>query len=139
MRWALFVAAVAFIGCDSGAPRSHHGATGNRGEAGAIAGVYAIDWKDGVTKEQIDADEKQFGVDAEYNSIASSAEGLTLARAELWSDALLAKLRADPLIEGVEPVYEYHSLFAPNDPDFVRQWHMQQRRSDLLRRRRATM
>lgn len=105
------------------APR-HAGATGARGAVEVVPGELVVDWKDGTTKAQFDAEEKQFGIDVELNSVASAPAALTLAKGVAVTAELLARLRADPLVEHAEPVYQYRASFVPDDPEFKLQWHL---------------
>lgn len=92
----------------------------------AVPGLLAVDWKDGTTKAEFDAVEGSFGIDVELNSVASAEAALTLAKGVDVTESLLARLRAHPLVEAAEPVFEYSATFAPDDPDFRYQWHMEQ-------------
>src|SRR5689334_20866836 len=91
------LASVAVAGCAPDrvpvpSPRSHD----PHGEAKLVPGLLAVDWKDGTTKAEFDADEKQFGVDLELNSPEAADEAFTIASGVDVTDELLAKIRKNP-------------------------------------------
>lgn len=91
--------------------------------APAVPGLVVVDWVDGTTKAQFDAIEQDFGIDLEFNSVASHEAAVTIARAAPTPE-LLARLRAHPLVEAAEPALVMTTFFVPDDPDYARQWHM---------------
>lgn len=113
-----------------------------------VARSIVVDFKDGTTKEQIDALDKELGVDLEFNSIEGPEDGITIAVGVNDVDGVLEKLRANPIVEAAEPLEIFHvpetdaleaetgegvpnhmenpsKGFTPNDPDFARQWNLQ--------------
>jgi len=89
-----------------------------------------VDFKDGTTQEQIDAEEAQWGVDLKLANDPESAEsGLADAtltdEQEADEDTLLSEIRADPLVEAAEPEMRFEASFVPNDPDYGKQWNLQ--------------
>jgi len=97
-----------------------------RGTPKTVPGLLAVDWKDGTTRDQFNAEEGRFGIDVELASPWGEPFGLTVAKGVQITEDLLAKLRADPLVERAEPVYQYDALFVPDDPQYKLQWHMKQ-------------
>jgi subtilisin family serine protease len=125
MRWSCF-ALLAVVACTSRPSHVHVGAHQSRGLAKVSSGLVAVEWRPGTTHKQIDAEDLKLGVKAEFEAPDSESDELTVVHTDGLSDESLKQLQADPLVQDVEPVYEYESLFVPNDPDFVRQWHMSQ-------------
>ena len=95
--------------------------------AAHVPGAIVVDFKDGTTKAQIDAIDKEWGVDLE---LADEEEGvdsaITVATGvnEEDEDALLEKIRENPEVESAEPLMEMHASFVPNDPEYARQWNL---------------
>jgi serine protease len=105
---------------------NHRGARGDQGTPKIVPGEIAVDWREDATPQQIAEATKRLGLSSEDQ--ASDAQGELPATASHVSvvEALLARLRGDPAVAVAEPVYEYSASFVPNDPDYRRQWHMQQ-------------
>lgn len=86
-----------------------------------------VDFKDGTTKAQFDAWEKDWGIDLE---LADDEEGvdsaITVGSVGGDLDELLARIRANPEVEVAEPMVRYAASFTPNDPDFDKQWNLKQ-------------
>lgn len=94
-----------------------------------LAGWIAIDFVDGTQKARYDEIEKAWGIDVEFNSIASARTGLTIAKVQVDSpealEALLDEIRAHPEVEHAEPLFRYEANFVPNDPLFEKQWNFE--------------
>jgi len=88
-------------------------------------GAIVVDFKDGTTKAEFDALEKDWGVDLEFNSIEGAEDGITIARGVGDVDAVLAKIRQNPNVEAAEPLEVYRSSYVPNDPGYTKQWNLQ--------------
>ncbi|MBF5041063.1 S8 family serine peptidase [Aggregicoccus sp. 17bor-14] len=111
-----------------------------------VAGGIVVDFKDGTTKEQFDAWEREWGVDLEFNSVEGPRSGITLAVGVPDVDAVLERIRQNPAVESAEPLTVYtlppeaeasdadaaprpgfrddEGGFVPNDPDYARQWNL---------------
>jgi serine protease len=84
-----------------------------------------VDFKDGTTKEQYDAEEKALGVDVEFNSAEGKDDGITIGTVVYRDlERVLALARANPLVERAEPLMHYKASFVPNDPQYAKQWHL---------------
>ncbi len=84
-----------------------------------------VDFVDGTTKQQFDEAEKAWGVDLEFNSAEEGpSSGVTTGEYDGDVDELLAKIRANPLVEAAEPLMEVHSSFVPDDPRYGEQWNL---------------
>jgi serine protease len=94
-----------------------------------IEGWIAVDFVDGTSKARFDELEKTWGIDVEFNSVASHVISLTIGKVGAQTpealDALLAEIRAHPEVEHAEPLFRYAANFAPNDPLFDRQWNFE--------------
>ena len=91
-----------------------------------VAGQVLVDAKDTITPAEIAALGTRHGLAFRYNSAHSGAEEILVADVPPGQEAaLLARLRADPLVEAAEPVDQYQAFFTPNDPRFKEQWHHQ--------------
>lgn len=90
-----------------------------------VPGAIVVDFKDGTTKEQFDAWETDWGVDLEFNSVESLDDGLTVAVSVDDVEGTLARIRQHPAVEAAEPLMSYRSSYAPNDPDYGKQWNLQ--------------
>lgn len=95
--------------------------------AARIPGRIVVDFVDGTTKAEFDAIEGEWGVDLELNSEEEGPRSaITTGAYEGDLDTLLAKIRANPLVEAAEPLIEVHSSFVPNDPMYPAQWNLAQ-------------
>jgi len=83
-----------------------------------------VDFKDGTTKSQFDAWEKDWGVDLEFNSFEGVEDGVTIARGVGDVDAVLAKIRQNPNVEIAEPLELFKTSYVPNDPEYEKQWNL---------------
>jgi serine protease len=106
-----------------------------------------VDFKDGLSKEQIDAYEKDWGVDLEYvDGEEGPQSGITHAHVDAdREDELLEQIRENPDVEvaepemtfsipadenidelqsGTTPVMQKGPGFTPNDPDYSKQWNL---------------
>lgn len=117
MRGSLLIATV-LAGCAASSSQALSPVTGR-----SVPGLVVVDWVDGTTKAQFDAIERDFGLDLEFNSVASEEAALTIAQAQPTPE-LLARLRAHPLVEAAEPALVMQTFFVPDDPDYARQWHL---------------
>ncbi|GHG90615.1 S8 family serine peptidase [Comamonas sp. JC664] len=89
-----------------------------------VHGAIVVDFKDGTTKAEFDAWEKDWGIDLELNSVESADEALTIAVGVDDVDAVLARIRQHPAVEAAEPLMEVRASFTPNDPRFEQQWNL---------------
>lgn len=94
--------------------------------AARVPGAIVVDFKDGTTKEQFDAWEKEWGVDLEFNSIEGPADGVTIAVGIRDVEEVLKKIRQHPAVEAAEPLMSLESSFVPNDPQYPQQWNLRQ-------------
>ena len=103
-----------------------------------------VDFHDHATRDQIAALQKKYGMLLKPNSSFSWAQRLFRGGLEGKAAALLARLRAEPLVQHAEldmsysipPLEARHTRLAddgkvqkkrfPNDPKFRYQWHLQQ-------------
>ena len=94
-----------------------------------VEGWIAVDFVDGTQKARYDEIEKAWGIDVEFNSIASTKTGLTIGRAPMDTpealEALLEEIRAHPEVERAEPLFRYKANFIPDDPLFEKQWNFE--------------
>ncbi|HYR55747.1 MAG TPA: peptidase S8, partial [Myxococcaceae bacterium] len=121
----LFVGALSIVACS----RSNLGPTkgASSDDPGArVPGAIVVDFKDGTTKAEFDTWEKDWGIDLEFNSIEGPEDGVTIAVGVQDVEGVLAKIRAHPAVEAAEPLKTYQTTFVPNDPDFSKQWNLQQ-------------
>ncbi|HYR55429.1 MAG TPA: S8 family serine peptidase [Myxococcaceae bacterium] len=122
----LFAGALSIAACS----RTDLGATkdASSDDPGArVPGAIVVDFKDGTTKAEFDAWEKEWGIDLEFNSIEGPEDGVTIAVGVQDVEGVLAKIRAHPAVEAAEPLKTYEKTdFVPNDPDFSKQWNLQQ-------------
>ncbi len=93
-------------------------------EAEVVAGGIVVDFKDGTTEAQFDAWETDWGVDLELNSVESADDALTVAVGVDDVDSALSRIRQNPNVESAEPLMLYRSSYAPNDPDYAKQWNL---------------
>ncbi|MFT3837691.1 MAG: S8 family serine peptidase [Myxococcaceae bacterium] len=89
-----------------------------------------VDFKDGTTQAQIDAEEAQWGIDLtlanDPESVESGIADATLNdEQEEIETELLDTIRQDPLVEAAEPEMKFNASFVPNDPDYGKQWNLQ--------------
>ncbi|HET9450628.1 MAG TPA: peptidase S8, partial [Aggregicoccus sp.] len=112
----------------------------------AVAGGIVVDFKDGTTKAEFDAWEREWGVDLEFNSAEGPRTGVTLAVGVEDVEEALSRIRDNPAVESAEPLTVYRlppgpretgveapprpgfrresGGFVPNDPDYARQWNL---------------
>jgi len=83
-----------------------------------------VDWKDGTPQSVVDAEERAFGIDLRPNSAESLDDAITISDTEA-DDALLARLRAHPLVEVAENLITYTADAVPDDPLYPQQWHLE--------------
>src|SRR5262249_38476909 len=86
-----------------------------------------VDLKDDADPAAISALAKRLGITFRPNSIEEHANHLE--RVTTSDPAVLAALRADPLVEAAEPDMQYEFFaepFQPNDPMYKEQWHLRQ-------------
>jgi serine protease len=89
-----------------------------------VDGAIVVDFKDGTSKAQFDAWEREWGIDLELNSVESQEEAITIATGVGDEAGVLARIRQNPDVEVAEPLMEYRANFTPNDPDFEKQWNL---------------
>ena len=121
-RLAGLVALLTVAGCGGAhhAERYPQGLTDSQVEPGYLV----VDFDDGISQQEVDTLEKGWGLDLHFNSVEGEADGVTIGRFAGDLATLLARIRRSPEVEAAEPLYRYHALFTPNDPDFKYQWHM---------------
>ncbi len=110
----------------------------------AQAGGLVVDFKDGTTQAEIDAWEREWGVDLTFNSLEGPRSGVAIAQVEGGlSETLLTRIRQHPAVESAEPLRVYAvppgeravvfdaaapdvsgEGFTPNDPEYPRQWNL---------------
>jgi serine protease len=97
-------------------------------EAAHIPHQIVVDFKDGTTKAEFDAEEKAWGVDLE---LADEEEGVdsaitegTFDGTEAEEQALLARIRQDPNVEVAEESMSFKASYVPNDPLYNQQWNL---------------
>src|SRR6476661_4730146 len=73
--------------------------------ASQVPGSLVIDFKDGTTKAEYDAWEKDWGVDVEFNSVEGQDDGVAMAVGVGDESALIEKIKQNPNVESVEPLY----------------------------------
>jgi serine protease len=106
-----------------------------------------VDFRDGLSKEQIDAYEKEWGIDLEYSNLEVGPEsGITVAHVDAErQQEVLELIRQNPDVEAAEadmvfripdtetadealpvaaPELKKGNGFIPNDPDWAKQWNM---------------
>ena len=91
-----------------------------------VPGAIVVDFRDGTTKEEFDAWEKEWGVDLEFNSIEGPVDGVTIAVGVKDVDQVLEKIRKHPAVEAAEPLMSLQASFVPNDPEYPKQWNLRQ-------------
>ncbi len=85
-----------------------------------------IDFRDGITREEYDAIEQQWGLDVEFNSVLGPSTGIVVGRTDpARRDALLEEIRRHPEVESAEPLMRYRASLVPNDPKYREQWHLE--------------
>ncbi len=125
-QWVVLLgAALALAACARGKAGPIKGATSDDPDA-RVPGAIVVDFKDGTTKAEFDAWEKDWGIDLEFNSIEGPEDGVTVAVGVSDVEGVLAKIRANPAVEAAEPLKIYQATFIPNDPDFPKQWNLRQ-------------
>jgi serine protease len=115
-------------------------------ESSEVRGGLLVDFKDGTTKAEFDAWEREWGVDLEFNSAEGPRTGITLAVGVDDVEGALERIRQNPAVESAEPLTvftvppvpeetgieapprpgfrEEPGGFIPNDPDYARQWNL---------------
>jgi serine protease len=120
-RWHLFALVfVPLVACQVGTVRGP--AQGDAAER--VPGAMVVDFKDGTLKAEIDAWEKAWGVDLEFNSVEGERSGIAIALGVERVEAALEQIRRHRSVEAAEPLFIYQASFTPNDPDFERQWNL---------------
>lgn len=121
----LLAVALGIAACSRGKVGPTKGASSDDPSA-QIPGAIVVDFKDGTTKAEFDAWEKDWGIDLEFNSIEGPQDGVTIAVGVEDIEGVLTKIRAHPAVEAAEPLKRYQATFTPNDPDFPKQWNLRQ-------------
>jgi serine protease len=122
---ALAVVATAACSSEREAPASSETAPVlDLSEAEVISGGIVVDFKDGTTESEFNSWESDWGVDLELNSVESADDALTVAVGVDDVDGTLARIRQNPNVESAEPLMRYRSSYAPNDPDYGKQWNL---------------
>ena len=101
--------------------------TGVEGEAPIAdhaSGTVVFDLIDDTPLSDIEALERDLGIDLEYSSDVSEDEALL--RADVADvAAVVAAAAGNPLVEVVEPVVQFEAYGYPNDPMWDQQWNME--------------
>lgn len=92
-----------------------------------LPGEIVVDIKDELSDEEIQALGRDVGVALDDNSPGIKDDGkIALAHVAPGEVAsVLARLANDPRVEAAEPLEIARALWAPNDPKYGDQWHMQ--------------
>ncbi len=114
-------------------------------EGDVVPGAVVVDFKDGTSADDFNAWEKEWGIDLELNSPEAKEEAITVAVGVADVDAVLARIRQNPMVEVAEPLMlvsippasldfvspntateepAAKGEFAPNDPEYPKQWNM---------------
>ena len=88
-----------------------------------IPGEYIVDFEDDVADATIANMLGEMGLSFMKGPLEEDTN-IQLVKIASLSRALVAKLKADPRIEGVEPNAKVAALFKPDDPMYAKQWHM---------------
>ncbi|MFL5321345.1 MAG: S8 family serine peptidase [Myxococcaceae bacterium] len=139
---AALVAVFAAVGCAKEANDDAASNTDAVDLADEVPGSLVIDFKDGTTKADYDAWEKDWGVDVEFNSVEGQDDGVAMAVGVSNEAELIKKIKANPNVESVEPLYTYTvpesqdvaedeyqgpvGTGFPNDPMYAKQWNLKQ-------------
>lgn len=85
-----------------------------------------VDFQDDVEPAQVAELGRRHGIELKPNSVWSGAEVLTRAilRAGENPDAVVGRLRGDPLVEHAERDALYFATMVPTDPRWAAQWNM---------------
>ena len=119
-RTVLRTLPLALVALVLGAPGVAAPASGAKPKAKAIPGELIVGFKEGVS----DADRRQLlrrvggGEKRRFARIRGALVGVSPSR----RDAVLAELRADPLVRYAEPNYVLETTAVPNDPLYNRLW-----------------
>lgn len=90
-------------------------------------GEIVVDARDTLTPEQLADLNRRYGLSLQYNSPQATDEKLLIADVPPDGEqALLERLRKDPLIEAAEPMRRVKLNWTPNDPRFSEQWNLKQ-------------
>ncbi len=100
------------------------GADGDAPEATHASGVVVFDLIDDTPLSDIEALERDLGIDLEYSSDVSEDEALLRAEVDDVA-AIVAAAQGNALVEVVEPVVEFEVSGYPNDPMWDQQWNME--------------
>ncbi|HIE52219.1 MAG TPA: peptidase S8 [Armatimonadetes bacterium] len=90
-------------------------------------GEIVVDLVDEATERQIEALEREYGIDLVFNSVHAHEERLMRAKVGgrfKKGGELLRGLRRERLVEAADWNYVYRALWVPNDPRYKDQWHM---------------
>jgi len=88
------------------------------------SGTVVFDLIDDTPLSDIEALERDLGIDLEYSSDVSEDEALL--RADVADVAAVVEAaRNNPLVEVVEPVVQFEAYGYPNDPMWDQQWNME--------------
>lgn len=92
-----------------------------------ISGELVVDVKDDLSEEQIQALGNEYHLALRDNSPGVKDDGnVEVADVDpSRMSELIARLSADPRVEGVEQEVVAKAFFTPNDPKYSEQWHMQ--------------
>jgi serine protease len=96
----------------------------NRGDYNSLVLDFRDDVPVSIVQQQLTAIAQQTGQSPHLNSEFSTGEQLYVLDGDR---TLLKTLRRSPLMEimeAIEPNFEYHTLAAPNDPDYGKQWNL---------------
>ncbi len=95
----------------------------NKGEYQSIVLDFREDIPVSVLNEQLQTLEQEYNAHASINSIFSPDERLYTVEGDQDLYKALKKSHLKQYVNAIEPNYIYHSLEAPNDPDYAKQWN----------------
>src|SRR5215218_8831545 len=84
-------------------------------ESSQVRGGLVVDFKDGTTKAEFDAWEREWGVDLEFNSAEGPRTGITLAVGVDDVEGALERIRLNPAVESAEPLTVFTLPPAPEE------------------------
>ncbi len=89
-----------------------------------IAGEYVVDFRDDAESSAIASFLSRLGLKFRPTGLEAETriEIVSVARGRIAN--VLAKLKADPRVEHVEPHARVRGLFVPDDPMYRQQWHL---------------
>ncbi|MGK7943900.1 MAG: S8 family peptidase [Microcystaceae cyanobacterium] len=95
----------------------------NKGEYQSIVVDFREDIPISVLNEQLDTLEQDYNAHAAFNSVFSADQRLYTLEGDTNLYKALKKSSLKQYVRTIEPNYIYHTLEAPNDPDYAKQWN----------------